>query len=191
MTFSEVCKKIADLKLVRASNGNYSQRSHLNADEFVISASDVWLEEIREVDIIRCSFKNKKPYPNQLEPSSELLLHLQVYAKRPDVFCILNYQPIYGTLIACQKKVNNWNGIPEIPYYIKGISGIPYYKPGSKELAEAVAEKIVNFDILLMKNRGLVAVGRSQEDLLKKIIFFEFACELLIKSTCDLDRIKI
>lgn len=40
---------------------------------------------------------------------------------------------------------------------------VPYYRPGSRELAEAVSRVICSRDSLLLANHGMVAAGKSPE----------------------------
>lgn len=43
---------------------------------------------------------------------------------------------------------------------------VPYYRPGSRELAEAVSDVICSRDSLLLANHGMVAAGKSPEAVL-------------------------
>ena len=43
---------------------------------------------------------------------------------------------------------------------------VPYYRPGSRELAEAVSGVICRRDSLLLANHGMVAAGKSPEAVL-------------------------
>ena len=190
MYIHEMCKKIASLKLVQASSGNYSQKCVLDSDVFYITSSGSWFEEIEKSNIVTCLFSTKKPKNNKVA-SSELPMHIEIYKNRQNILGILHYQPVYGTIISCaNNQIEDFNIIPEIVYYIKGIEYVPYYKPGSFELAKIVGEKMKLNDIVIMKNHGLVVVGQTQEEILRKAIFFELACEILVKSCWKLDRIK-
>ena len=44
-----------------------------------------------------------------------------------------------------------------------GVPIVPFEMPGSKELAEAVQEKIKDFDAVILENHGIVTVGSSIE----------------------------
>ena len=46
------------------------------------------------------------------------------------------------------------------------IPVVPYYRPGSRELAEAVSDVICSRDSLLLANHGMVAAGKSPEAVL-------------------------
>ncbi|MFR3752100.1 MAG: class II aldolase/adducin family protein [Enterocloster sp.] len=48
----------------------------------------------------------------------------------------------------------------------EGSLWFPYYRPGSRELAEAVSDVICSRDSLLLANHGMVAAGKSPEAVL-------------------------
>ena len=177
------CREIAEEGLVKASSGNYSYRSTLNDKNMFITATGLWFKHARKEDIIECDIKSRKPIDKDQHPSSEIEFHARIYETRNDVRVIIHCQPVHSTIIACSSFENiNFNVIPEIPYYIKHIGHIEYIRPGTLELAEAVEKEIKNNDLIIMKNHGLIVVGMSHWEVLQRAIFFELACEIIVKS---------
>jgi ribulose-5-phosphate 4-epimerase/fuculose-1-phosphate aldolase len=185
-TFLSACKKISSLKLVQASSGNLSSRNVFDQQEFIISSSGCWFGDIQDEDVVRCSIKTKKKVEESYKiqnPSSETLMHARIYENRPDVSTILHYQPVYGTIIACMsKKIDEFRVIPEIPYYIRNITYVHYHKPGSNELAEIVAGAFKDNELVIMRNHGLTVVGSNYDQVIQRAVFFELACEIIVKS---------
>mgnify|MGYP002544867892 CR=1 FL=1 len=66
--------------------------------------------------------------------------HLGVLRERPDVNVVLHFQSPYATAVACmQETPKDFNVTAEVPCHVGSeIPVIPYFRPGSKELAEAV-----------------------------------------------------
>jgi len=179
------CKEVAEQGLVRASSGNYSHRSTLNEKNMFITATGLWFNHARKEDIIECDIKSRKPLNKDEHPSSEIEFHARIYEVRNDVRVVLHCQPIHSTIIACfysNFENINFNVIPEIPCYIKHIGHIDYIKPGTLELAEAIENEIKNNDLIIMRNHGLVVVGKNHWEVLQRAIFFELACEIIVKS---------
>ncbi|MGE5841080.1 MAG: L-fuculose-phosphate aldolase [Deltaproteobacteria bacterium] len=92
------------------------------------------------------------------KPSSELLFHLALYAKRQDIQAIVHTHSVYATTLASL----GW----EIPpfHYLVAYSGkkVPlagYATFGSEELARNVASAIGENNAVLMESHGVVAVG--------------------------------
>jgi len=93
---------------------------------------------------------------------------------------VLHFQSPYATAVACiEPSFDNFNVIPEVPYYIKSIKRIPFYPPGSKELANAVIEAAKSHNMIIMQNHGLVTRAPNLDLLLKRALFFELACKIL------------
>jgi ribulose-5-phosphate 4-epimerase/fuculose-1-phosphate aldolase len=195
MTFEETCQKIASLKLVQASSGNLSERSKFNEGEFFITSTGCWFETMDHQQKVRCSLETKKKIDKDSpDPSSEILMHALTLENRPDVNVVLHYQPVHGTLISCifdAELLPDFNVIPEVPYYINKISYVTYHKPGSVELAQCVSNALKEQNLVIMRNHGLTVVGCNFEQVLQRAIFFELACEILVKARdkWELDRI--
>jgi len=191
-SFSQACKKIAELKLVQASSGNLSERCHLYQDRFFITPTGVWLSDMDYRQQVACSLSTGEkikldPPMTCSEPSSEKELHRKIYNDNKHIFVVLHCQPVYSTIIACcSSKIESFNVIPEIPYYIPHISYIDYYSPGSVGLTLAASEAVnLGNELVIMRNHGLLVVGSSLENVITKAVFFELACEILVKSPCQ------
>ena len=66
--------------------------------------------------------------------------HLGVLRERPDCDVVLHFQSPFATAVACmQETPKDFNVTAEVPCHVgKEIPVIPYYRPGSPELAAAV-----------------------------------------------------
>lgn len=114
----------------------------------------------------------------------ESTFHLTIMRNRPDVNVVLHCQSIYATTVACMKnKPTNFNLTAELPCHCgSDIAIIPYYRPGSPELAQAVVEAMQNHDSVLLEKHGQVFVGKDFNDAIEKAEFLEMACEIMIHS---------
>ena len=52
---------------------------------------------------------------------------------------------------------------PELAFLIPEIVVVPYQRPGSDELAEAVAEALFDCDIVIMENHGVIVAADTLE----------------------------
>jgi ribulose-5-phosphate 4-epimerase/fuculose-1-phosphate aldolase len=109
-------------------------------------------------------------------------LHFGVYRIRPDVNAVLHFQSPCATAIACGDPARyDFHVIPEIAYYIQKLAIVDYYVPGSPELAAAVVPALQNHNLVILRNHGLVTVGRSLPEAIQNAGFFELACEILLR----------
>lgn len=147
----------------------------------LISETGSWLENITIEQISMIDLNNGQ-LRNKVEPSGEWRLHDAVYKHRPDTKVILHFQSPYATTIACSKDIPDYNAIIEVPVYIGEVAHIPYLLPGSKQLADAVAEASSKSCMIQLTNHGQVALGKSYKEIIEKAIFFELCCKIIVEA---------
>ena len=109
--------------------------------------------------------------------------HLGILRKRPEVNVVLHFQSEYATVVACLKeKPENFNVTLEVPYHVGEVAVIPYFRPGSPELAEAVITAMKEHNAVLMSNHGQVVCGKDFDEVLERALFFEMACRIIVQS---------
>jgi len=178
--FVKAAKMVGYYNLLNCSSGNLSQR--ISDGKILLSKSGSWLAEITDEEVSLCELASGKIL-NDVKPTVENLFHRGIMKQRDDVNTILHFQSPYATIIACScKDYFNFNVIAEIPLYIGNIGTVPYLVPGSAELAAAVINATKESDMVIMRNHGLVAVGKDYRDVIQKAKFFELACEIMINS---------
>jgi len=175
--FAEGCRQVAAHGLVRCSSGNLSWR--LGADRMLIKSSRSWLGEMTRNAVAVCRISDGKSL-SAITPSVEIGLHAAILRRRRDINIVLHFQTPFATALACsRRKIINYNVTPEIPYYLGPIAEVPYFPPGSKALAEAVASAMQTHDFVQLRNHGQVTVGRHFRQAIQNAVFFEMACEIL------------
>ena len=89
--------------------------------------------------------------------------HLGVLRERPDVNVVLHFQSHYATAVACMKnRPTNFNVTAEIPCHVGSeIPVVPYYRPGSKELAQGVIDALKDHNSVLLLKHGQVVCGNG------------------------------
>ena len=165
-----VSNEIYDKGLVFGKSGNISKRIKSSIGDIVTitptltSLSDLKPEDVVLVDMQGNALTNGTP-------SSEVNMHLKIYAKRPDVNAIVHTHSAYATGFAYTdkriKRVEGFKKIKNDPY----LHFIEYEKPGSEELAINASENIENDDVLILKNHGVICVGYNLNEA-KLLAFF-------------------
>lgn len=109
---------------------------------------------------------------------SETPLHLEIYRKRSDIFSVVHVHPVFSVLLSSvfdgelkvigQNGIHFWDGIPfyESPELINN-------EESGKKLAKILGDK----QIVLMRNHGIVTVGKSLEEAVILAIDFEKAAK--------------
>jgi len=163
--------------LTTTSGGNISLR--LTDDLILItpSATDKGRMKWKEVGIVTILGENLTP---DLKPSIETAMHLAIYKRKKEVQAIVHAHPIFSSLFTAIKAKINTNLTAEA----KAILGDPllvrYAIMGSNALAEVAAESVVNSDILLLENHGILTTGSNLLQAYDKIEVLENAAKMTL-----------
>lgn len=165
--------------LMRCSSGNMSKR--VDRERMVVTATRTWMADIETDQIVLCRIADGEVL-NDRKPSVETVFHAGILRERTDIEVVLHFQTPAATAFACRDDLEGTDFyiIPEIPYYIGPIAIVPYLMPGSPELARAVVDAMREHNLAILRNHGLVTVGRDYDDAIQRAAFFELACEILL-----------
>ena len=175
--------RVGDAGLTICSSGNISWRI---GDEVLLSGTGSWVPSLPKEKVAVCRLSTGEVL-NGVKPSMESGFHLGVLRERPDVNVVLHFQSHYATAVACMKnRPTNFNVTAEIPCHVGSeIPVVPYYRPGSKELAQGVIDALKDHNSRpLAGNMGRWCVVRTSTRLLNAM-FFEMACRIMIQSGGD------
>lgn len=116
------------------------------------------------------------------KPSKEYVMHQGIYEERPEINAILHASPFYSTLIACSDIELPSNYFVEAMYYLERIERIPYYHPGSKELAQAVKEKAKKTNVMLLENHGVIVYDKSLKEARMALQTLEYTAKMHVNA---------
>ena len=178
--FLRQAHRVGDAGLTICSSGNLSWRI---GDEALVSGTGSWVPTLPEKKISICRVADGEVL-NGVKPSMESGFHLGVLRQRPDCNVVLHFQSKYATAVACSKNIpTDFNVTAEVPCHVgKEIPIIPYYRPGSPELAEAVKAALKDHNSALMLKHGQVVCGKSFDEVFERAMFFEMACRIIVLS---------
>ena len=170
--------RVGELGLTICSSGNLSWRI---GDKALISGTGSWVPSLREEQVSVCDVATGEVL-NGVKPSMESVFHLGVMRERPDVGVVLHFQSPYATQVACSEvRPKSYNVTAEIPLHVgRVIPEIPFYRPGSPELAEAVVNALKDRNSALMLKHGQVVCGKDFNDVIQRAMFFEMACRICV-----------
>jgi ribulose-5-phosphate 4-epimerase/fuculose-1-phosphate aldolase len=178
--FVAAARSIAEHGLVLCSSGNLSWR--VDDEHMLITTTDSWMSTLDKDQIAVCRVADCTTL-NGKQPSKEIGFHAGILHERSDVNVVLHFQSPYATTLSCRElQIEDFSVIPEIPYYIGPVAVVPYLTPGSHQLAGAVTSAIKRHDLAILRNHGLVVVGKTFDDVIAKAAFFELACRIILHS---------
>ena len=132
---------------------------------------DIWItptgESLRDAspERLACIDANGTP-KNENKPSKEYPFHLAAYrAAGSRAQALVHLHSTYTVALSCLQDLPNPDPMPPItPYYLMRVSPLavlPYFRPGSTDLAVAVESAARDHDCLLLRNHGAICLGSS------------------------------
>jgi L-fuculose-phosphate aldolase len=180
----ETARRMAELGLVTGSSGNVSMRlAPLDGrDILAITAAGVSYDSLG-IDDIAIVDHDLEPVEGDVIPSSESLLHVAIYRRRPDVDAVVHTHALYSS-VAAVAGVAIPPIIDEMVVNIGGAVQVSAYAfPGSSELAESVCDALGDRSAALMRNHGAVGVGRSLREALDVCALTEKVAQIFVMSS--------
>ncbi len=179
--------------LTTTSGGNISRRI---SDEVILitpSATDKGTMRWNEVGIMNIIGENLTP---DLKPSIESEMHLSIYRKRKDITSIVHAHPVVATSFTAMKCKIQTDLTAEAAAILGEPLLVPYALMGTRDLAKTASDNILNSDILLLENHGILTVGSSLLQAFDKIEVLENAAKMTLivemtKKKSPLNKMRI
>lgn len=105
----------------------------------------------------------------QLEVTSELPMHLEVYQQRPDVAGVIHAHPIACVALSLVGISLDEPLIPEALVILGPIPTTEYATPSSAENRAAIAGLIGNHNAIILSHHGSLTVGRDLHEAYQRL----------------------
>ncbi len=124
-------------------------------------------------DYIPLDAKTGKPLRGKDSPSTEIYMHMACYRVRKDIGAVIHTHPVFATALGIADV-----SIKPLSYEIavnlkSDIAKIGYIMAGTPELGRAVGRALKRHNAVLLKNHGLVTVGRDLEEAFLRTLAVE------------------
>ncbi|MEQ8229446.1 MAG: aldolase [Rhodospirillales bacterium] len=157
-------KSMFDRGLTHASTGNISTR--LEDGGWLMTPTGSCLGRLDPARISRLDKDGN--HIDGDKPTVETFLHMAVYEQRSQAQAIVHLHSTHSVAVSCLTEVNPKNVLPPITAYYAMKVGtlplIPFFPPGSVDLAKAVKEMASDHHAVLLANHGPVVAGKSLAD---------------------------
>jgi L-fuculose-phosphate aldolase len=171
-----VCRELVSAGLVTGTSGNVSARA---GDLVVVTPSGLDYAELT-ADLVGVHKLDGTPVEAALLPTSELPLHLAVYAAT-DAAAIVHTHPVAATALTAVA-----DELPAVHYLVAMFGGpvpvAPYATYGSVELASNVVKALRGRTACLMANHGAVTIGPDLPTALTGSRYLEWLCEVYLRA---------
>ena len=172
----EACRALRHERLVVGTAGNVSVR---DGDLVAVSPSGVDYDALTP-ELVGVHDLAGEPVEAPLAPSSELPLHLLVYA-RTAARVVVHTHAVASTALSLVA-----DELPAAHYYVALFGGpvrvAPYARFGTPELAAHVAAALDGRTAALMAHHGAVVLGGSVGEALDRARYLEYLCDVQLRA---------
>jgi L-fuculose-phosphate aldolase len=152
----EVGRRMYARGYTASNDGNISAR--LGADRLLMTPKSV-CKGFMTPDMMCITDLEGLKLQGDRDPSSEMLMHLEVYRQRPDVHAVVHAHPPIATGFAVAGIPLDRAVLAEVLTTLGSIPIAEYATPSTRELPEAVRKYIKAHDGMLLANHGALTVG--------------------------------
>lgn len=151
---------------------------------YLINAFGLLYEEVSASNLIKVDVQGNllEDVPLDVNPAA-FVIHGAIHEARPDANCVLHTHTAAGAAVAAQK-----DGLLAISQQaLKFYGKVAYHE--FEGIALDVAEKVRlvrdlgDKNVLILRNHGLLTLGRSVEAAFKEMFFLERACQIQVHAT--------
>ena len=156
-----IARLLRERDLAIGTSGNVGAR--LADGRIAITPATMEYDDITPDDIVIVE-ADGSPSEGRRQPSSELALHIAVFAARPDVHAIVHSHSPFATTFAAARRP-----VPAVHYVLALLVGpgrdtvrvAPYATFGTTELAQNAVQTLGDDQAVLLANHGAITVGGS------------------------------
>lgn len=177
----KIAKDAEKYNLCKEKTGNFSIRDE-SSGYILITPSKIKREDLKEEQICVVDLDgNQIKVLDGIKPSSELLMHLEIYKARKDIRSIAHIHSMYATIFSVANKV-----IPPITYDSSNYGGYIYVANNKKiktgESENDIVEQLNKSDACLLKKDGVIVISQDLDDVLLKARYVEEVAQVYYKS---------
>jgi L-fuculose-phosphate aldolase len=152
----EVGRRMYARGYTASNDGNISVR--YGADRLLMTPKSV-CKGFMSPDMMCVTDLDGRKLQGERDPSTEMLMHLEVYRQRPDVRAVVHAHPPIATGFAVAGIPLDRAVLAEVLTTLGSIPIAEYATPSTTELPDAVRKYIKAHDGMLLANHGALTVG--------------------------------
>lgn len=172
-------ERIYRYRMTTTSGGNLSIRDA--EGNIWITPARVDKGNLQRGDIVRVDPQGK--VEGQHAPSSELPFHQAIYAARPDLRAIVHAHPVALVAFSICGRVPDTRLFHQARHVCGAVGFAPYALPGSRALAQNVADVFAaGHACVILENHGVVVGGQDLTEAFQRFETLEFTAQTTLKA---------
>lgn len=172
---TKIALKSYNLELVAGTSGNLSYFDR-NTGYMYITPSNISYTEMTKDDIMVITLEGEV-IEGVHKPSSEWLLHAEMYKGKENVNAVIHTHSPYATGFSIVKKGVPLVLVEMLPFLGGDIPVADFGMPSTSEIGVNAIKVMKNRNAAILQNHGVVAVGQSVEQAFIRAVYVEDAAK--------------
>lgn len=181
-SLAEYAHAIYNAKLATGPGGTLSARLP-NSEIIYVKPSGFNLGKLEPEDFIGVDLNTLRVVKGSLKPSMELTVLAKCHTARSNVNAVVHAHPPFCIALSSAGLEINTPLYPDHVVFLEKVATLPFYVPGSDELAEAVGEAARSHDCMLLKNHGVITLGSSLREAYYRLEIMEESAKIIVFSS--------
>ena len=175
-----MCQRLSERGLIAGQDGNVSARA--GRDRILVTPSGMSKADVRRADLVELGIDGSvsRGAIGKRTASSEVLMHLRIYERRPDVCAVVHAHPPVATGFGVAGESFMTDVLPELILLTGPVPLVPYAMPGTLALSDALEPYLAAHDTFLLANHGATAVGPNLVVACQRMESLEHAATIML-----------
>lgn len=170
------CQLLHHKGYLAANDGNVSVR--LGGGHILITPSGSLKAFLRPEDLVVID-ELGKVVSGSAPPSGEVAMHLTALRLRPDIQAVVHAHPPTCIALTLLRHPRLNGVLPEVILSVGQLTIVPYARPISRELGDALVGFVERHDALILERHGTLTVGKTVQDAYALVERLEHASQVL------------
>jgi L-ribulose-5-phosphate 4-epimerase len=172
----QITNELFAMGLLTATGGNISALSS-DGETLWITPSQMYKGGLCQADLVHIK-ADGTVLEGVCKPSVEYQMHAAAYRVRPGTTgAVHTHAPVATAFGICNQA---FPPINTDAVFLRDTVTVPWYMPGSTELAEAVAEALKKSRGAILQNHGLMSVGRDLRHAATRAMMLEETAKIVL-----------
>ncbi len=173
----EIGRRVYDKGFAAANDGNISYR--LSENEVLCTPTMICKGFMKPEDLCTVDMEGNQ-LSGRRKRTSEVLLHLAIMKKRPDIKSCVHCHPPHATAFAVAREPIPQCVLPEVEVFLGEVPLTKYETPGSQNFADTVLPFVEKSNVIILANHGTVSYGDSLEQAYWWTEILDAYCRILM-----------
>lgn len=164
--------------IIKLTAGNLSVRCGEDGQHLVVTPSGMYYEETVEDDLLVMNMEDKTVIEGFRKPSVDIDALIHIYRHMPAVNAIIHTHQVYATSVGLIS-----DKLPSIVTTLANATGgevkvAPFSSAASIEMGIETVSNIGDTRAVILKNHGVITVGKSLKEALYAAVYLEDAAKI-------------